>query len=155
MAKKQEDARDYPSLDELAKRDHRFRFRIDHDLGTVVSLRGDLGEIEEVETKQLRSATTRLLRRHGDLFGGVKSTGLRQLLEADDPHGGLTLTLQQYHGKARVIGGSWRVHATRKGMIDSLDNRLFADLDKLPEEPKVHPYEAVDPAVKATNARRG
>ncbi len=126
------------------------RFRQDRDLGVVRELRGNLAKLAAEGSKGLQSAGVRFLKAHADLFGNVTKARMTMLHEASDPNGGLSVTLQQFHGPYRVYGGSVRFHTNRSGVLDNISNRLFADLVKVPLKPKTAAEQAVKAAQQST-----
>ncbi len=139
------------SLKPFLERDPKLAFRFDPKLGVINQLRGDLGKTRP-NPKGLQAAGLDLIRAHKDLFGDIDFGRIEQIVENKDCNGGLSLTLQQYHGKLRVLDGSVRFHADRKGKLDSVNNRLFPDLEALPKEAKIGEAEAVKRAKKKCSA---
>lgn len=141
-------------LEKLFKRDPKLRFRFDKEFGVIRYLRGDLAKIATVGSGELRSAGLRLLKKNTDLLGKVKEENLKIITKAEDPHGGLSLTLQHYHGPHKVYGSSIRFHVTKDGVVDTINNRLFPDLEKVPIEACVSADKAVASAQRATKCHK-
>jgi thermolysin len=138
------------SLRELQKREPGLRLRYDEGQGVVRYLRGNLVAIAPRDSKALWSAGLRFLKNHADLFGKVGAGDMPVLRDTVDPDGGRSVILQQYHGPYRVFGGSVRFHRNSDGILDTINNQLFADLDKVPRKPKVTEAKAVAAAQRGT-----
>src|SRR5262245_4068883 len=141
------------SLPKLQRRDPMLRLRYDAELAVVRDLRGNLAEVKASTAKGVQSAGQRFLKAHSDLFGGAAGTSLKALEQAPDPHGGTSLTLQQYHGAYPVYGGSVRFHVNKSGVLDTINNRLFPDLAKVPRKPRVSESKAIEAARRRTKCR--
>jgi thermolysin len=143
----------FASLPKLQRRDPMLRFRYDDEFAIVRDLRGNLAEVKAATAKGLQSAGARFLKAHPDLFGGSADASLKALDEAGDPQGGTSLVLQQYHGPYRVYGGSVRFHVNKNGVLDTVNNRLFPDLAKVPRRPRVTEDKAIATAERRTKCR--
>ncbi len=141
------------SLRKLQQRDPMLRFRYDDQLGVMRDLRGNLADVTAEGAKGLQSAGRRFLKAHVDLFGEVAKGRVKVIEETPDPQGGMSLTLQQYHGPYRVYGGSVRFHINKKGILDNISNRLYPDLADVPRKPRVTEDRAVKAAQKRTKCR--
>jgi thermolysin len=141
------------SLRQLQQRDPLLRFRYDDQLGVIRDLRGNLLAVTAQGAKGLQSAGMAFLRAHADLFGKVSKGPMKVIEETPDPHGGATLTLQQYHGPYRVYGGSVRFHVKKDGVLDNVSNRLFPDLAGVPRQPRVTEERAVKAAQQSTKCK--
>ncbi len=135
------------ALRPLIERDPALRFQYDQDLGVVSYLRGDLARVEAPSVESLYDAGLAFITDHKDLFGSV-SLESKVATAADDPEGGRTVVLDQLHGSHPVFGGSVRFHVSGKGVLDTVENRLFPDLDRVATRPDV----SADHAVKAAQA---
>ncbi len=143
-------AKEKNGLDELLRRDPLLRYRYDPDLGVVRNLRGSLASLKKKSAAELQRAGTEFLKKHSSLFGTIDLDRTETLQKSEDPLGGTSLTLQQYHGPYRVSGGTVRFHTDQKGVLDSISNRLYPDLKKLPLEPKLKEEMAVEKARTCT-----
>lgn len=83
---------------------------------------------------------------HPELFGEIDAAQSRVIHTSTDARGGASVVVQQFHGPARVHGGSVRFHVTPDGALDAIDNRLMPDLRELPREPKITAEEAIKTA---------
>jgi thermolysin len=138
-------------LSRLQERDPRLTFRVDEELGIVRNLHGNLGRIGDRD--RLRAGGLRFVKEHPELFGKVEPGRMIALEETDDPVGGHSLTLQQYHAGHPVMGGSIRFHTTKDGVLDSVSNRLFPDLASVPKEPRIDEETAIKVAQRATKCK--
>ena len=137
----------FETLDALVERDPRLRFRTDDALGVVRHLRGDLGRSDgEVER-----AGVEFLFEHRDLFGEIDPDSM-EVLSAGRDETGVSVTYQQRHHGFRVVNGSIRFHVTDDGTLDTVSNRLFPDLAKVPAEPRIDPGGAIDVLRKETGS---
>lgn len=130
------------NLAKLLEKNPRLAFRVDDRLNVVAHLKGNLVKVRSTTAKTLQSVGIRFVKEHSDLFGKVTGS-LRMVSEADDAAGGLSITLQQYHGKHRVEGGSIRLHRDSNRNLDTVRNRLFPDLGKVSKNPRVNAERAV------------
>lgn len=142
------------SLKKLKKLDPLLRFRVDRQLSIVRYLRGKLGQVPEKNVKGLKSAALRFIKGHPDLFGAVQEKDLAVLQDETDPYSGWSLILQQKHGQYCVYGGSIRFHMTKNGTIDTINNRLFPDLKKVPLKSRITPEQAIKAAQQRTKCER-
>lgn len=137
-------------LSKLQQRDPRLRFRYDEQLAVVQHLRGDLADATGKDVEQFRKAGLRFLKDHADLFGKIDTRHSPVIADVPEPNGGRSLVLQQYHGSFRVFNGSIRFHVNKKGILDTVGNNLFPDLDKVPRKPRIGKENAVKAAQRAT-----
>ena len=145
-------------LDGLVKRDPNLRFRFDEELGVLRNLRGHLGEAPQKDSEAAAMLGRRFLEENRALFGDVDPGSMRILREIPDGGRGeggegMNVIFQQYHGPYRVYGGSVRFHLD-EGVLDTVSNRLFPDLDQVPTEPRVTEQEAIQAAQRATKTRK-
>jgi len=141
------------TLRELLKRDPRLTFRFDDKFKVFRFLRGNLATIPQKRVDDLRSSGLRFLKGHRNLFGKIDLKRTTILEETSDPNGGKSLTLQQYHGNYRVLGGSIRFHVNKDGILDSISNSLFPDLDSVSRTPRVNFEKAIKIAQKGTKCK--
>lgn len=146
--------KDVKSLGKLKKQDPTLRFRYDEELEVFKYLRGNLARFSARDSKGVRSAATRFLKAHSDLFGRIGDGRLSVLQETQDPQGGWNVTLQQYHGDVPVYGGSVRFHVNKNGVLDTINNRLFPDLRGVPRTPTIDADRAIKAAQKATKCQQ-
>lgn len=137
------------SLTTLARRDPALRFRSDESLGVVRHLRGQLASTKGGAA----TAGIDFLREFPDLFGELDLDAMPVLAEGRDPIGGTTATLVQRHGKHRVLDGSIRFHVDERGTLDTVSNRLFPDLAKVPREPRIDASRATAVVTEATGSK--
>ncbi len=140
-------------LSKLKQRDPLLRFRFDPELSVIRDLRGKLAEVSAKGGVGLRAAGLRFLKTYRGLFGDVAKGKMTVLDESTDPQGGKSLTLQQYHGPYRVYGGSVRLHTTKEGTLDNINNRLFPDLAQVAKRPRVSEQQAIKSAQKGTKCQ--
>jgi thermolysin len=138
----------------LSERDPQMRFRFDERLEVFRYLRGNLAEVSAKDGSTMRREASRFLKSNSDLFGKVGDSKMEVLQEDQEPEGGWNLTLQQYHGTIPVYGGSIRFHVNSKGVLDTVNNRLFPDLDYVAQKPRVTEERAVRAAQQATKCDR-
>jgi len=129
------------------------RFRYDSALGVIRDLRGKLAEAVSESPAAVRSAGMRFVKKHPDLFGKGSRGRWKVIAESRDPQGGTGVTLQQYHGVYPVYGGSVRFHVNKDGVLDTVNNRLFPDLSKVPRKPRLTSDQAVKVAQRVTKCR--
>ncbi|HET7541060.1 MAG TPA: M4 family metallopeptidase [Polyangiaceae bacterium] len=141
------------TMDPLLKLDAQLKLRTDAASGIVRDLRGKLATVAAKETRSLRTAGQRLLRRHARLFGVSGKVELKPLVDGHDARGGTSVTLAQYHGAYRVLSGSIRFHANEDGVFDTINSRLFTDLKRVPRRARIKVERAVAAAQKATRCR--
>src|SRR5215475_8779321 len=127
-------------------------FRVDEQLGVIRDLRGNLGKVTNGD--KLRTGGLRFVKDHPELFGKLEQTRMIALEESDDPNGGRSLTLQQYHAGHPVFGGTVRFHVAKNGTLDTVSSRLLPDLAKVPKEPKIDEQAAIRAAQRATKCKR-
>jgi len=144
----------FESINKLLKRDSALRVRFDEALGVFRNLRGNLAKVRGRGAKGVRSIGLQFIKAHSDLFGKINSRKWVVLEETSDPQGGISLTLQQFHGSLRVFGGSVRFHANKDGILDVISNRLFPDLDRVPAKPRVSAEKAIKTAQAKTKCFR-
>jgi thermolysin len=132
-------------LQKLAQKDPSLTFRYDDDLGVVKQLRGQFVKAQP-DAKAVQAAGLEFIRSYKELFGDIDFSHITSLNEARDRQGGFNVTLQQFHGKHRVLGGSIRFHADKEGRLDAVNNRLLPHLDKLPMDARISADEAVQAA---------
>ena len=137
------------ALRPLIERDPALRFRYNDELGVIAYLRGDIARIKAPSVERIRDAGLAFVAHHKDLFGSP-SLDTRLATAAEDPDGGRTVVLDQLHGQHPVFGGSVRFHVTGKGVLDTIENRLFPDLDRVGLSPDVGAGDAVKAAQAAT-----
>jgi bacillolysin len=130
----------FASLGALAERDRELRFRTDDELGVVRHLRGNLGKANG----DPEHAGVDFLAEHRDLFGDVDPGSMVVLAAGRDDSGGVNIIFEQRHKGYRVIDGSVRFHIAESGVLDTVSNRLFPDLAKVPAKPRLAPDQAVD-----------
>ena len=139
------------SLQPFVKRDPGLTFRFDPELGVINQLRGNLAKAK-AEPNALQAAGLEMIHAHKELFGDIKFEHVEEINQSKDCNGGLSLTLQQYHGNLRVLDGTVRFHSDSEGRLDSINNRLFPDLEKLPQRAKIDEEKAVEIARKHCSA---
>jgi len=139
------------NLSRLQKRDPKLTFRSDEKLGVMLYLRGNLAQAKGKTAQAMQSEALNFLRLNPELFGRLKTEQMTVLQKSPDPHGGTTFIYQQHHGKYRVFGGSVRFHFNKNAVLESVTNKSFPDLDKVPLEPLV----SVEKAVKEAQASTG
>ena len=135
------------SIEALLRRDPTLKLRT--SAGIVLDLRGNLATLTAKSERDLRALGLRFIKRYAVLFGAGRTLRLKPLAESSDSRGGLSVTLQQYHGEHRVYGGSIRFHASG-GVLDTVNSRLFPDLGRLPLKARVSQDRAAKVAQKAT-----
>lgn len=144
----------FESLDRLVRQDPSLRFRTD-ELGVVRHLRGQLSpplkRTSDLDRVVEETGIT-FLREHSDLFGDVNPKEMVTLAADADPAGGANATLEQRYDGHRVIGGSIRFHVNGTGTLDTVSNRLFPDLAKVPREAKIDADQAVRVLYEATRS---
>jgi len=143
----------FESLDKLVRQDPALRFRTD-DLGVVTHLRGRLTEpAADSVDRDPRGLGVAFLQEHDDLFGDVDPVTMVTLEAGPDPSGGGSAILEQRHYGHRVLGGSVRFHVNEDGALDTVSNRLFPDLAKVPHKPKVDAAAALRTLHQAVHSR--
>jgi len=130
----------FDSLSVLAGRDRDLRFRTDDELGVVRHLRGDLGSAGD----DPQQTGVDFLSGHRDLFGDVDPKALVVLAAGRDDTGGMNVVFEQRHAGYRVIDGSVRFHVAESGVLDTVSNRLFPDLAKVPTAPRLSASQALE-----------
>lgn len=138
------------AIAELQAKDPKIRFRYDEDLKVITYLRGNIAESAR-NTKTLHAQALKILKDNAVLFGRINTKELSVLDEITGDNE-KNLILQQYHGKARVFGGSVRFRVSRN-VINTVSNHLFPDLENVPKDPKVGAEEAVKIAQDAVNTK--
>ena len=142
----------FPSLDRLVDADPALRFRSDDEFPVVRHLRGQL---REVDAEELERSSREFVRDYSDLFGPVDIDKAAALEVARDPDGGASLTMQQLHADARVLGGSIRFHVSPDGVLDTVSNRLFPDLEHVPARAELPADKAVQVMREVTRSYVG
>ncbi|HEU4913777.1 MAG TPA: M4 family metallopeptidase [Candidatus Saccharimonadales bacterium] len=142
------------TLEGMQKKDTDLQARLSDDHNTVAHIRGDILKVSDKTANTLRAQATDFIRTKPELFGSVDTKSLIPIHEsADAGNNGRNLVLQQYHGKAKVYGGSIRFHTNKSGMIDTISSSLIPDLKEVPKEAKVGIGDAVVSAQKATKSK--
>lgn len=141
------------SFRKLKRRDPLLRFRFDESLQVFRYLRGNLAEFGIQGVKALRRSAARFLKTHADLLGRVGGERLEVVQETQDAQGSWNLTLQQYHGAVRVAGGSVSFHVNQKGVLHTVNNRLFPDLGDVPRKPRISDERAIRTAQGFTKGK--
>lgn len=137
------------ALGQLVEADPALRYRSDDEFDVIRHLRGRL---REVGVEKLDEASRRFVHDYRDLFGPVDIDNTRSLGLARDPDGGASITLEQRHGDVRVLGGSIRFHIGRDGVLDTVSNRLFPDLENVPQRPELTAERAIAVLRKVTRS---
>lgn len=148
------------SVKKLQKNDPELKARFDPSLGTVAHIRGNVfgkSGAKPISSKAtINAATTKakeFIQENPELFGKISTGKLETVHESIDPDGSKNVVLQQYHGKARVIGGSIRFRTRSSDQPDTISNRLFADINDLPKQPVKSAEDATKTAKKVTDCK--
>lgn len=140
------------ALTRLATADPTLTFQVDSEVGLVRHIRGRLAATTERSSEAVSRAGLGFVASHPELFGEIDVEQSRVIHTSTDAGGGASVVVQQFHGPARVHGGSARFHVTRDGALDAIDNRLMPDLHQLPREPRVTTEEAIKTAQQAVRS---
>ncbi|MGD8374440.1 MAG: M4 family metallopeptidase [Candidatus Woesebacteria bacterium] len=144
----------------LQQNDPELKARFDTKLETVAHIRGNIfgsAGAKAISSRATISATESkvkdFVRENRELFGEIDASNLEAIHESTDPDGSKNIVFQQYHGRARVIGGSVRFKIKPSNEPDTISNRLFDDITDLPKRAAKSAENAVIKAEKATGCK--
>lgn len=148
------------AIEKLQEKDPELKARFDTDQETVIHIRGNIFGKSGAKPLSSQAAisiiiakTKEYIREHPALFGRIDTDKLEVIHESTDEDGSKNIVFQQYHGKAKVVGGSVRFRIRSSNEADTVSNRLFADLNGLPKQPEKSAEDAIKAAAKTTGCK--
>ncbi len=144
-------------IESLQKNDPNMQVRINDDLNVVAQIRGNVfggltaAESESAELSEDRAKA--FVKNNPSLFGTIDADKFSTLQDIAESDGSKNIVFQQYHGKARVYGGSVRFRIKKDTTDDTVNNSLFPDLNDVPKEPKIKTDQAVTAAQKTVGSK--
>jgi bacillolysin len=136
----------------LLSKDPLMRVKIDESSGVLEYARGKLDKLKSDSFNDLNTLSRDFIEQYKPLFGDVTLADIQPVLENEDVNGGKTIVYQQYFGKIRVEGGSIRFHSS-DNVLDTIDNKLFRNLAKLPSKNRVTSESAIKTAQKTVKVK--
>ena len=138
-------------INKMLLADPQLQIRLHPFRNTVSNLRGNLLKLKTNNLHDFEKGCLDFLNQHKGLFGEINTANLMKLVQDTDINGGKTVVWQQYHNKCSVEGGSIHFHVNKNGVIDSITNTLFPDLQSFPSISKIKLENAVLTVQKITS----